>query len=197
LGAFPNRKDGTITNRCSWTWVSADVADRLGPFIPHPTTTMGLDNFPRHCPCGQRPVTNNTPDHLTHPEDAPCPFATDNFPIGMLGNCCSLRGKLAAHNLEALGEMGLAGAMYRDMTAEDAIAFARALRDTAGHLERLYADQPDKPKGAGVLGTWDAKRRDWIWQNRVPFDQALTSIREAARWYEKVGRLGFGVYAWY
>jgi hypothetical protein len=26
--------------------------------------------------------------------------------------------------------------------------------------------------------------------------QALTAIRQAARWYEKVGKLGYGVRAW-
>ena len=29
------------------------------------------------------------------------------------------------------------------------------------------------------------------------FEEALDAIREAARWYEKVSGLGFGVNAWY
>jgi hypothetical protein len=29
------------------------------------------------------------------------------------------------------------------------------------------------------------------------FEDALATIREAARWYEKIGAAGFGVEAWY
>jgi hypothetical protein len=36
-----------------------------------------------------------------------------------------------------------------------------------------------------------------IWGKYSTFEEALAWIREAARWYEKVGHLGFGVHAWY
>jgi hypothetical protein len=179
--------------------VLAEAVKRLGPFIRNQMTNhMGLDNLPRRCGCAKHPHLPNVPDDgTTHNPDEPCPFEKDNFPTGMLGTCCSLRGKVAAHELEALGEISLSEAMYGDMTAEEAENFARKLRAAAERLEVEYAGKADKPKGAGWNGQWDKEKQKIEWQKYSTFEDALTSIREAARWYEKVASLGFGVRAWY
>lgn len=159
---------------------------------------MGLDNYPVPCPCeGRGTNTTEVPDGLTHPRTAPCPFAEDNLPSGIFGDCCWLRGKAAAHVLDALGEIGLAERMYEDMPCEDAIAFAKTLRDASDRLERQAQRTGKKPRGAGWNGIWDEKTKDIVWQTYSTFEDALAEIRKAASWYEKVGRMGFGVHAWF
>ena len=134
---------------------------------------------------------------LTHAPDAPCPFKTDDFPIGTLGTCSSPRGKIAAYELDALGETDLCERMYQDMTAAEALAFATELRAAASRLEAEHRDAGTAPRGAGQNGVWDASAKDWVWQDYSTFAKALAAIREAAVWYEKVARLGFGVHAWF
>lgn len=134
---------------------------------------------------------------MTHLIDEPCPFAADDNPIGMLGTCCSLRGKVAAHELDALGETDLCKRMYQDMSFAEAITFSAEMFAAADRLEREYAAKPEKPKGAGWNGTYDSEKKDWVWNTHSTFEEALAAIRQAARWYDKVGRLGFGVNAWY
>ena len=64
-------------------------------------------------------------------------------------------------------------------------------------LQENARDRDKKPKGAGWNGKWNAKEQRWDWQDYSTFEQAIASIREAAVWYEKVGGLGYGVWAWY
>ena len=87
--------------------------------------------------------------------------------------------------------------MYRDMTAEEAEDFSKELRVAADRLERKHAGKCDKPKGAGWNGLINAKEKRVEYQTCSTFEEALDAIREAARWYEKVSGLGFGVNAWY
>jgi hypothetical protein len=187
-----------MANERQRTMASADAAKRLGPLIHNPMTTMGLDNFPKRCGCLKHPHGPDLPDDgTTHNPGEPCPFEKDNFPKGICGTCCSLRGKAAAHELEALGESSLSNRMYDDMTAEEAENFAKELRDVADRLELKHAGNTEKPKGAGWNGKWKKEKRDWDWQTYSTFAEALAVIREAARWYEKVADLGYGVHAWY
>jgi hypothetical protein len=158
---------------------------------------MGLDNYPVPCECGEHTQARAVPKGFTHRAKEPCPFKEDDFPIGPLGTCCWLRGKAAARELVALSERALSDRMHINMTAEQALDFAKELADAADRLERLHAGRPDEPKGAGWNGTWEPDRKEWVWEMYSTFEEALASIREAARWYEKVGRLGFGVNAWY
>ena len=158
---------------------------------------MGLDLIPQCCGCPKHPHdADHSDDGTTHGPNEPCPFKKDNFPKGMLGTCCSLRGKVAAHELQALGETMLAMRMYDDMRADEAIDFAKELRVAADRLEENARDRAKKPKGAGWNGKWNAKEQRWDWQDYSTFEQAIASIREAAVWYEKVGGLGYGVWAW-
>jgi hypothetical protein len=115
----------------------------------------------------------------------------------MFGTCCSLRGKVAAYELEALGEIRLSERMYSEMTAEEAADFSKELCSAADRLEREYAGKADRPKGAGWNGTWSAKKKEWGYRDFSTFEEALASIRKAAHWYEKVASLGYGVEAWY
>lgn len=142
-------------------------------------------------------TTDELPKGMTHAKGTPCPFAPDDFPIGPLGTCCSLRGKAAADNLGALGELGLNAGMYLHKDAGEAIEFAMLLRVAADRLEQRYAGQRDKPKGYSAGGTIDAETGKITPWPRPSFEEAIASIREAADWYEKVGRLGFGVHAWF
>jgi len=134
---------------------------------------------------------------MTHFDDEPCPLAADDNPIGMPGACCSLRGTIAARELDALGEGDLAARMYDDMPSDEAAKFAKDLHEAADTLERKYAGKARKPHGAGWNGTYDSKKKRYVWQTYTSFDDAIASIRQAARWYEKVGSRGFGVHAWY
>ncbi len=189
-------QDGTAVVLAA-TWSREESERHPGRFLTLHHDHMGLDNYPIRCTCGKHSYSHGIPKGYTHREEEPCPFEQDRFPIGMMGACCWLRGKAAARELEALREGALADRMFQDMTAEEALAFAEQLVDAALRLEGRHAGQPDKPKGAGWNGTWDAERKEWVWETYSTFEEALSQIREAARWYEKVGRLGFGVHAWY
>ena len=159
---------------------------------------MGLDLIPKRCGCPKHPQDANHPnDGTTHNPDEPCSFEQYMVPRGMFGTCCSLRGKVAARELAALGETKVSERMYEDMLAEEAIVFAEELRAAADRLEESARGSTDKPKGAGWNGEWDAKGEKWDWQDYSTFEEALDSIREAAAWYEKVGSLGYGVRASY
>lgn len=177
-------------------------ADRLGPLTPNRPTTMGLDCLPVRCSAvgHAHDYADGTKNGQTHLDDAPCPFEADGFPKGIFASCCWLRGKAAARELEAFEKDGLvelAECMHSDLTHDEAIAFAEELEHAACALELKHGDKKRKPHGAGWNGEWDAKKEDWVWQEHSTFEEAVASIREAARWYAKVGALGFGVHAWY
>jgi hypothetical protein len=178
---------------------SAETAKRLGPLIRNQMTNhMGLDNLPKQCGCPKHPYEPNLPEvGATHKPGEPCPFEKDSFPIGMLGTCCSLRGKAAARELEALGLLHLSARMYKDMSAEKAVEFSKDLRLAIARLEVQHADKTERPRGAGWNGRMNAKTKGVEYQTYSTFEEALDVIREAACWYEKIAGLGFGVHAWY
>ncbi len=156
---------------------------------------MGLDLIPKRCGCPKHPHDANHPDDgTTHNPDEPCPFEQYLFPKAAR-SCCSLRGKMAARELDAYGETKLSDRMFQDMSAEEAIDFADELRAAADRLEDSAYCTREKPKGAGYNGEWNTKENKWDWQGFSTFEEALDSIREAAAWYEKVGSLGYGVWA--
>lgn len=134
---------------------------------------------------------------MTHRADEPCPFLHDDFPLASTGNCCSLRGKVAAESLHALGERDACEFMHEDMDAARALRTATRLRDAADRLEQQYAGRADKPSGGYYGGRLDLDTGELTPWPQPSFEEAITSIRQAADWYEKVGRLGFGVHAWY
>jgi hypothetical protein len=87
--------------------------------------------------------------------------------------------------------------MYEDMTAEEALSFADELRAAADRLEQQHANDNPKPHGVGTDGRYDEEKREYVWTKFSTFEQALARIRQAAAWYEKVARLGYGVHTWY
>lgn len=115
----------------------------------------------------------------------------------MLGTCCSLRGKAAAYELEALGCVELGERMYDDMTCTQAASFAIELRNAADTLDRKYDGAVEKPHGAGYNGILNPTTHETVWSDYSTFEEAVDTIRDAARWYEKIGGMGFGVHAWY
>ena len=154
---------------------------------------MSLDLLPR------RNTPSDTPDTLprgmTHPAGTLCPFASDGFPISPTGTCCSLRGQVAVESLDALGEAELASFLDKDLLAETTPFLVSSLRAVARRFERTYRDGWELLKDArlgkrinpatGAITPWPDPA----------FEAAMASIRQAADWYEKVGRLGFDVHA--
>ena len=125
----------------------------------------------------------------TRVHDGPdCPFADDGFPHG-LASCCVLWATNAANNLNALGMSRLFVQMAQSQDAEQAVQYARELHSATSELERRYWNRRRRPKGARPERSRGLPR--------CSFEDALASIRQAADWYEKVGRLGFGVTARY
>lgn len=158
---------------------------------------MGLDLLPRPCPCGLHGNVGKEPEGYTHLEAAPCPFASSHFPIGMLATCCSLRGKVAAAELDAFGERAVAARMFEHMSAETALAFARTLRQAADRIEAKHANDNPKPRGAGQVLRLNAETGESSYDRYSTFEEALAFIRQAADWYGLVASLGYGVYAWF
>jgi len=71
------------------------------------------------------------------------------------------------------------------------------MRRACDRLESEHQNDAEKPEGVGWDGTLDPKTKRMVWQTHSTFDQALAAIRQAAQWYDKVGRLGYGVHAWH
>lgn len=141
-------------------------------------------------------VESDIPVGFTHSVGAPCPFADDD-PLWLPRTCCSLRGHIIAGQLKAFGKSDEAGSFYSDMTSAEAIAFAQRLRNVADDVEKRYAKCEEKPHGAVSWVEWNEERGEWDVKSYSTFEEALTLIRRAADWYEKVGELGFCVYASY
>ena len=189
-----DHKDGTTANEQPRTMASADAAKRLGPLIRNRMTTMGLDNLPKRCSCSSsKHLPNNG---KTHKANQPCPFETGNYPQGVCGTCCSLRGGVAAYELETLGETDLSERMYQDMTVEEAKDFSEELQAVADRLKSEHVGQNNKPKQLVWKGVLNAETGKREYQQLADFEEALVEIRKASRWYKTVARLGYGVTAW-
>ncbi len=181
-----------------WTWSREEPERRPGRLFTLHIDPMGLDLIPVRCQCGRHTYERDIQDACVHRETDLCPFQDERFPRGILGGCCWLLGKIAEIELEALGETALRERMFEDMTAEEAVSFGRALAGTADFHEELPEEERFyKHETFAWKGTWDRERYAWVFDRPSTFEQAIVSVREAARWYEKVGRLGFGVRAWW
>lgn len=176
--------------------VARGVRTASRPFLILHDDHMTLYNMPVPCKCGKHSYQSGIPEGLTHRPNDPCPFKDDNFPIGLQGGCCGLRGKRASRELEALGMSGFFDRMHKDMTAEEALDFSEKLRACADRLNRKYGGSDIKPHGAGWNATGYSGRKDMALGRYSTFEAALASIVEASRWYAKVGQLGYGVRAW-
>ena len=155
---------------------------------------MGLDNYPIRPKWRSEEETKPV---QTHQPDEPCPFVDLHQPVGMLGSCCWLRGKSAARELQAFGRNDLAERMHANIHPEDAAAIADELDAFADEFEKTHAGKDEKQRGAGWNGKWDEKAKAVVWETYSTFEEALSEIRLAAKWYRKVADLGYGVGAWY
>ncbi len=158
---------------------------------------MGLDLLPKACPCDKHQGRTTFPPGFTHAPKDQCPFSEHDLPLGILASCCWLRGQVAARELAALGLDDIAERLYADCDCQGAAALGTRLLEAAAKLEAEHRGRDAKPRGAGWSGRWSEQRKTWDWQKHSSFGEALARVREAADWYGKVGRLGFGVHAWH
>lgn len=151
--------------------------------VPRRTTNLG--------------PTDELPFGMTHPNDTPCPFANDDVPRGYINTCCSFNTDAATKNLDALKKKALARLLHEDIGEEPVLAVAKELRLAADAIEGRYVESADTDDSRGEGGVIDIATEKFTPWSRPRFEEALASIRKAADWYEKVGRLGFGVEVWF
>ncbi len=87
--------------------------------------------------------------------------------------------------------------MFDDMDPCEACEFADDLRQAADRLEHTHAGDDPKPRGAGHGPFLSVNDGDFEPARYSTLEEALVEIRKAARWYQTIGDLGFGVHAWY
>lgn len=87
----------------------------------------------------------------------------------------------------------LATFMDYPMTDEQALLFAEDLRRAMDRLEARYHDVLCKPEGASNNVYWHKSKTELVWKRRSTFEEAVAAVRQAATWFELVGRLGYGV----
>lgn len=142
-------------------------------------------------------VHDEMPFGMTHPNDTRCPFANDKLPTGWINTCCSFNTETAAENLDRFGHNALARLLKLGLTNEKLPSIVKELRRAADAIDEEYV-QPmssfDDPLRGGITGE---VRERFNPRLRPAFEAAIRSIRHAADWYEKVGRLGFNVAVWY
>ena len=156
----------------------------LGLLTHNRTTTMGLDRIPTDLD-DQREPTPNIPEGQTHRLDEPCPFDDDHLPERLRATCCTIRARLVAIELMALGEERLGRRMLESMSGQEALAFAKELQRAADGLEGKYRGKRRKPTGASVVEL-DESKKAWVLSRPSSFTEAIAVIRGAARWYERI-----------
>ncbi len=129
----------------------------------------------------------------THEVGAPCPFTSDSSPYGP--RCCSLDGDALRNAIQAFGEDDCAEILSSgiELNATHTSLFSVLLRSLVERIEYQYEGQPKWNGGHRVawLNLYTGKRTPWP----PEAVEMLTTMRTAADWFEKVGRLGFGVRA--
>jgi len=132
------------------------------------------------------------PRGMTHQAGERCPFAGDGFPVSSMDLCCSLRGEYLAADLEDHEEPDACDRLYGDMNADEALQFAKTLRQIVARLESEgYAESDWAPSSAILATHAETGRLNPLLRSMI--EGPRVSIRMAADWYEKVARLGFGV----
>ncbi len=137
------------------------------------------------------------PFGMAHPNDTPCPFADDKRPVGYINTCCSFNTAQVVESLLDFGKLGLAKLLTEDLSVSSTLVVAGELRRSAEWANGRYEEPTDEPDTSETGGFTNLATGEFIPRVRFEFDEALALIRQAADWYEKVGKLGFGVHAWY
>lgn len=154
---------------------------------------MATTCIPKPCSCGIKRPEHGVRKGYTHPKNELCPFWGSDLPKTRYGTCCSFKTSSVQWHLYVFGEDVLAEHMDHSMTAEQALFFADDLRRAAYRLEVRYRDEPYKPEGARNVMYWHKNKTELVWKRRSTFAEAVAAIRQAAIWFELVGRLGYGV----
>jgi hypothetical protein len=137
------------------------------------------------------------PFGMAHPNDTPCPFANDDLPCGYINTCCSFNTEGVVETLRAFGKLGLVKFLTEDLNIDSVLVVAKELRRSADWMESRYEKPILRPDGSHVGGFTNLVTGEFNPRLRSAFEAEVASIRKAADWYEKVGKLGFGVHVWY
>lgn len=146
-------------------------------------------------PCSARPEHQPLPPGATHPKDAPCPFG--EHPTDPRSPCCSFPGNPTVLYLIASDLATLAITLYRDVSPEGAVDMADELRTAAKSLRRDVTEGWRRTSPPGTKSTADVTTSIPSVRWSFELDDALAELEAAACWYEKIGRMGFGVKAWF
>lgn len=162
---------------------------------------MGLELFPKACPCNEHKGEQDCPVGMTHSFGGPCPVLVEGdrcYWVTRGGHpitCCWFPGDAAVLNLDAIGRHDLAQRVAHDMTCAEARRFSEALEVAANDLGRHAAGRGAPRGGPGWAVSYEDDGR---WVSAIPSDgwspeEAGDFVCELARWYREVALAGCGV----
>lgn len=136
------------------------------------------------------------PPGMTHPVGTPCPLAEDGVPAAPGSACCSIVATVAARAFKAFGDPLIARLMRDCIDPGHVGSLVPSMRVTIYEAAASYRARRAAPAAPpSRRGARDGEGYlDWPPER---FEAAFTSARKVADWYDKVGRLGFGVHARY
>jgi hypothetical protein len=130
------------------------------------------------------------PADKVHGESARCPFAGVGAMFGCRGSCCGLYTKTLAMHLLFFGADDLAWALYKDRSPRQALTFATKLRAYRAELENaLHVAPLEVRQRMNVELRFHMPGISW----GVPPEETYEALEVTAEWFDKVGRLGFGI----
>lgn len=95
-----------------------------------------------------------------------------------------------------MGLAPLAFELYENKSAEEAVAFSKKLDETVKNFstmlegaQRKAGKEPSSEDDVSI----EVPGVGW----KFPLKNALDALQATVAWYEKVGRMGFGVKAWF
>lgn len=147
---------------------------------------------PVPCRCGRHGRYRSEPG-IIHLSSEACPFAALSQNPAFLGSCCTLFADSARKNLIAAYEFGLANDMEDDLSSEHAFMLGLRILAWAEEAEGRLSDlgAGERPRGRVTAVTSDEEGLRAV--AHAKFEEAIASVRVAARWYEHVARRGYGV----
>ena len=91
--------------------------------------------------------------------------------------------------LEAIGELGLAGRCRDELSAEDARAFGKQLLDLAEKLEERFREAPAENHPSGAVWSYMCDPNDGRWLPEVTssLEEVLDCLRQGGQWYQEAG----------
>lgn len=132
-----------------------------------------LELRPMVCPCGHHPKRWRRAVQGVHRPSVLCPLSRDTAHLPD-GACCVLRAKFIVEDLAYFGELDLVEAMYRDLTAEEAVIVGHEFTRVVDEQRTALTTHPNEQASAAQCM------------------ERLVPLRQAARWFLTLGQLGFG-----